>query len=148
MIYSTDEKFTIGGLKVLRESAGDVVTVVAAGVTVFEALKAYDAAEGGGTARFASSISIRSRRSIGNALVAAGARDRWPHHHGRGSLRGRRDRRRGRRGGRRRPAFACIASRSARFRAAASRRSCSIATAFRRGTSSRWSGGWREAKSA
>ena len=40
VIYANDETFTIGGLKVLRESAGDVATVVAAGVTVFEALKA------------------------------------------------------------------------------------------------------------
>jgi transketolase len=40
IIYSVDETFTIGGLKVLRESADDVVTVVGAGVTLFEALKA------------------------------------------------------------------------------------------------------------
>jgi len=42
VIYSTDEAFTVGGLKVLRESASDVATVIGAGVTVFEALKAYD----------------------------------------------------------------------------------------------------------
>jgi transketolase len=42
VIYTADEVFTIGGLKVLRESGNDVATVVAAGVTVFEALKAYD----------------------------------------------------------------------------------------------------------
>jgi transketolase len=42
VIYAADEVFTIGGLKVLRESANDVATVVAAGVTVFEALKAYE----------------------------------------------------------------------------------------------------------
>jgi len=42
VIYSNDETFTIGGLKVLRESGSDVATVVGAGVTVFEALKAYD----------------------------------------------------------------------------------------------------------
>jgi transketolase C-terminal domain/subunit len=34
--------FPIGGCKVLRQSAHDVATVVGAGVTVFEALKAYD----------------------------------------------------------------------------------------------------------
>ena len=33
----------VGGSKVLRQSASDVATVVAAGVTVFEALAAYDA---------------------------------------------------------------------------------------------------------
>lgn len=42
VIYGPDEVFTVGGLKVLRESGNDVATVVGAGVTVFEALKAYD----------------------------------------------------------------------------------------------------------
>jgi transketolase len=42
VIYSNDETFTIGGLKVLRETSGDVATVIGAGVTVFEALKAHD----------------------------------------------------------------------------------------------------------
>jgi transketolase len=42
VIYGPDEEFTIGGLKVLRESKDDVATVVGGGVTVFEALKAYD----------------------------------------------------------------------------------------------------------
>jgi transketolase len=40
VIYGNDEQFPIGGAKVLRE--GDKVTVVAAGVTLFEALKAAD----------------------------------------------------------------------------------------------------------
>ncbi len=43
MIYKNDEQFPIGGAKVLKQSAGDKVTVVAAGVTLFEALKAADA---------------------------------------------------------------------------------------------------------
>ena len=34
--------FTVGGSKVLRQSARDAVTVVGAGVTLFEALKAFD----------------------------------------------------------------------------------------------------------
>ena len=42
VIYGLDEKFPIGGSKVLRQSDTDVATVVGAGVTVFEALKAYD----------------------------------------------------------------------------------------------------------
>jgi transketolase len=42
VIYGPDETFTVGGLKVLRQSGADVTTVVGAGVTVFEALKAYD----------------------------------------------------------------------------------------------------------
>ena len=42
VIYGANEEFRIGGSKVLRESPDDVATVVAAGVTVFEALSAYD----------------------------------------------------------------------------------------------------------
>ena len=42
VIYGPDETFDIGGLKVLRESANDVATVIGGGITVFEALKAYD----------------------------------------------------------------------------------------------------------
>jgi transketolase len=42
VIYGVDETFPIGGSKTLRESAGDRALVVAAGVTVFEALKAHD----------------------------------------------------------------------------------------------------------
>jgi transketolase len=49
VIYTSDEPFTVGGLKVLRETAADVVTVVAAGVTVFEALKAHDTLKATGT---------------------------------------------------------------------------------------------------
>jgi transketolase len=42
VIYGPDERFELGGLKVLRRSGADVATVIGAGVTVFEALKAYD----------------------------------------------------------------------------------------------------------
>jgi len=42
ILYGNDEAFTIGGSKVLRQSATDQLTIVAAGVTVFEALKAHD----------------------------------------------------------------------------------------------------------
>jgi transketolase len=50
VIYGNDERFEIGGLKVLRQSAHDAVTVVGAGVTVFEALKAYDELKKAGVA--------------------------------------------------------------------------------------------------
>jgi transketolase len=48
VIYANDAGFAIGGSTVLRQSANDVATVVGAGITVFEALKAHDllAAEG------------------------------------------------------------------------------------------------------
>src|SRR3954451_24437082 len=71
VIYSADELFTIGGLKVLRESGSDKSTVVGAGVTLFEALKAYDQLKAGG-------INIRvidlySLQPIDrDALIAAG----------------------------------------------------------------------------
>ena len=42
VIYGNDEEFIVGGAKVLRQAAGDKATVVAAGVTLFEALKAAD----------------------------------------------------------------------------------------------------------
>jgi transketolase len=42
VIYSVDEKFPVGGSKVVRKSDKDVATIVAAGVTLFEALKAHD----------------------------------------------------------------------------------------------------------
>lgn len=41
-IYSEKEQFAIGGSKVLRKSPKDVVTVVAAGTTLHEALAAYE----------------------------------------------------------------------------------------------------------
>jgi transketolase len=43
VIYDNNESFPIGGAKTLRQAANDRVTVVAAGVTLFEALKAADA---------------------------------------------------------------------------------------------------------
>jgi transketolase len=42
LIYGKDEKFHIGGCKVLRKNSKDIITVIAAGITLFEALKAYD----------------------------------------------------------------------------------------------------------
>lgn len=42
VIYSNNERFSIGGSKILKVSQNDVVTVIGAGVTVFEALSAYE----------------------------------------------------------------------------------------------------------
>ncbi len=42
LIYSRNEKFPVGGLKVLRKSQEDKAAVIAAGITVHEALRAYD----------------------------------------------------------------------------------------------------------
>lgn len=45
ILYGPDEDFVIGGSKVLRKSGRDVATVIGAGVTVHEALKAFDELE-------------------------------------------------------------------------------------------------------
>lgn len=42
VIYGPDERFPVGGSKVLRRTDRDVATVIAAGVTLFEALTAAD----------------------------------------------------------------------------------------------------------
>src|SRR5580765_615955 len=71
VIYSNEDTFAIGGLKVLRESAADVATVIGAGITVFEALKAYDQLRAAGTAiRVIDLYSVQPVDSA--ALVAAG----------------------------------------------------------------------------
>src|SRR5262245_47760241 len=70
IIYSNDETFPIGGLKVLRSSGRDVATVIGAGVTVFEALKAYEQLKASG-----SSVRVIDLYSVApvdrNALVDA-----------------------------------------------------------------------------
>jgi transketolase len=43
ILYPAGEAFPIGGSKVLRKGEGDVATVIAAGITVHESLKACDA---------------------------------------------------------------------------------------------------------
>lgn len=42
VLYGPEEQFHIGGSKILRQSSSDVLTIIAAGVTLHEALKAYD----------------------------------------------------------------------------------------------------------
>jgi transketolase len=69
--YGADDRFPIGGSKVLRESSDDTAMVVGAGITVFEALKAYDILKAEG-------ISIRvvdaySVQPIDSATLNAGA---------------------------------------------------------------------------
>jgi transketolase len=50
LLYSKDEKFPVPGFKVLRQSAQDRVTVIGAGITLHEALKAADDLKAKGTA--------------------------------------------------------------------------------------------------
>lgn len=42
VLYNSEDEFTIGGSKILRQSEHDKLTIVATGITVFEALKAAD----------------------------------------------------------------------------------------------------------
>jgi transketolase len=86
VLYGPDEEFEIGGSRVLRSSEDDDVAIVAAGITVHEALKAADAlAEDGISARVIDLYSIKPLD--GETLVAAaeatGGRivtveDHWP----------------------------------------------------------------------
>jgi transketolase len=50
VIYGPDEQFPIGGSKVVRSSDADRATLVGAGVTLFEALKAHDLLKAKGVA--------------------------------------------------------------------------------------------------
>lgn len=42
LLYSREDKFPIGGSKIIKRSKNDKATVIAAGITVHEALKAYE----------------------------------------------------------------------------------------------------------
>ena len=60
VIYGPDEEFEVGGSRVIRSSDDDDVTIVGAGITLHEALKAADAlAEDGITARVIDAYSIK-----------------------------------------------------------------------------------------
>ena len=85
VIYGPDEQFPIGGSKVLRQSDDDQVTVIGAGITLHEALKAYDQLKGEGiTVRV---IDLYSVKPIDAADAAPGrAGHRRAARRGRGSL--------------------------------------------------------------
>lgn len=70
VIYNNDEQFPIGGAKVLRE--GDKATVVAAGVTLFEALKAADALKNEGIG--ITVIDAYSIKPLGKDVILAAAK--------------------------------------------------------------------------
>jgi len=42
VLYENNEQFEVGGSKILRSAQNDTLTIVAAGITVHEALKAYE----------------------------------------------------------------------------------------------------------
>jgi transketolase len=50
VIYKNDEPFALGKAKILRQSDADKITIVAGGVTLFDALAAYDQLQSEGIA--------------------------------------------------------------------------------------------------
>jgi transketolase len=86
VLYGPDETFEIGGSKVLRSSDDDKVTIVAAGITLHEALKAADALSADGIS--ARVVDLYSVKPIDAATLTEAARategrvltveDHWP----------------------------------------------------------------------
>jgi len=71
LLYDVSDTFVVGGSKVLKQSGSDRVTVVAAGITVFEALKAHETLESDGVAiRVIDAYSVQPIDRDG--LIAAG----------------------------------------------------------------------------
>ena len=73
VLYGPDEEFAIGGSHVVRSSDGDAVTIVAAGITVHEALKAADSLEQEGIG--ARVIDLYSIKPIDAATLESAAAD-------------------------------------------------------------------------
>jgi transketolase len=73
VIYDNNERFPIGGLKVVRQSAKDVATVIGAGVTLFEALKAHDELKARGVSIRV--IDLYSVQPVDAAALIAAGRD-------------------------------------------------------------------------
>ena len=86
VIYGPEERFEIGGSKVVRSSDDDQVTIVGAGITLHEALKAADAlAADGISARVVDAYSVKPLdvAGISDAVRATAGRlvtveDHWP----------------------------------------------------------------------
>jgi transketolase len=85
VLYPASEKFTIGGSKVLKQSDGDKVTIIAAGITVHEALKAYETLKAAGiSARVIDAYSVKpiDKQTLRAAAQKTGrfvvAEDHWP----------------------------------------------------------------------
>ena len=77
VLYGPHDEFTIGGSKVVRESPADAAAVVAAGVTLFEALRAHDLLAAEGIAvRVVDAYSVQpvDRRTLVDAARRTGGR--------------------------------------------------------------------------
>ncbi|KKD08178.1 transketolase [Streptomyces sp. WM6386] len=89
VIYGPEEEFPVGGAKVLRSSDRDRLTVVAAGVTVHEALAAADALQGQGIAvRVVDLYSVKpvARLTLRRAAEETGCLVTVEDHHEEGGL--------------------------------------------------------------
>ncbi|MFC8425592.1 transketolase [Streptomyces sp. NPDC057236] len=89
VIYGPDEEFPVGGSKVLRSSGRDRLTLVAAGVTVPEALAAAEALEGEGIAvRVIDLYSVKpvDRETLRTAAEETGCLMTVEDHHPEGGL--------------------------------------------------------------
>jgi transketolase len=85
VLYEAGEEFPVGGSKVLRSSEDDDVTIVAAGITVHEALAAAEALAGDGiSARVVDCYSVKpiDAEALRAAAEATGCiltvEDHWP----------------------------------------------------------------------
>lgn len=86
VLYSATDTFPIGGSKTLRQSDGDVCTIVAAGITLHESLKAHDLLKADGIhVRVIDAYSVKPIDADGlrKAAAATGNRvlvveDHWP----------------------------------------------------------------------
>jgi transketolase len=86
VIYSPDDKFEVGGSAVVRSSDNDAATVIAAGITVHEAVKAAEELEDESVAfRLIDAYSVKpiDAKGIAEAVRATGGRvvvaeDHWP----------------------------------------------------------------------
>ena len=86
VIYGPDETFPVGGSKVVRQSPNDQATVVAAGITLHEALKAYDQLKSDGIEiRVIDAYSVKpideetlfaAAEETGNRIITV--EDHWP----------------------------------------------------------------------
>jgi transketolase len=85
VIYGPDEEFAIGGSRIVRGSEDDAITVIAAGITLFEALKAAETLAGEGiNARVIDLYSVKplDTATVLEAAEATGlvltVEDHWP----------------------------------------------------------------------
>ncbi len=86
VLYSPDEQFTVGGSKVVHQSDHDQITIVGAGITLHQALKAYDQLQSNGvTARIIDAYSVKpideetilaAAQEAGNKIIVV--EDHWP----------------------------------------------------------------------